>query len=119
MANRLADESNGWPVLPLLRGAKSINVSAHFQWRSMKRSELLRLARVGAAARVLELQKEIDAIRRQFPSVRSGRSSGAGEEGNGRPARRRGRQMSARARKAVSLAQKKRWAEWRKNKGKQ
>lgn len=85
----------------------------------MKREELLRLARVGAAARVVELQREIDAIRRQFPALRSGRGRGAAavEEPNGRAGARR-RRMSAKARKAVSLAQKKRWAEWRKNKGK-
>jgi hypothetical protein len=84
----------------------------------MKRVELLRLARVGAAARVVELQQEIDAIRRQFPALRSNRPSAAAPQArDGRPVRRRKR-MSASARKAVSMAQKKRWAEWRKNKGK-
>jgi hypothetical protein len=61
-----------------------------------------------------ELQREIGQILRTFPGLRTPRMS--------RPAprsRRRGRRtMSAAARRAIGLAQKKRWAEWRKKNGK-
>jgi hypothetical protein len=88
----------------------------------MTQQELRRLARSGAEAKLGELQREIEAIERAFPGIRAG---GAGRKSSdGAPARRvltrrgRTRKMSVAARKAVSLAQKKRWAEWRKKKGK-
>jgi hypothetical protein len=88
----------------------------------MTQDELIRLARIGAEARLAMLQSEIEAIYLNFPDLRTGKSSVARQ---GRPAaaarvattRRRGT-MSAAARRAVSLAQKKRWAEWRKKHGK-
>lgn len=39
--------------------------------QSLSRTELLKLARAGAAARVAELRAEIEAIYRQFPEVRN------------------------------------------------
>ena len=84
----------------------------------MTEQELRRLARIGAEARLGELQREIEAIQKTFPDLRSGRSRNPSTTApaEGRKRRRRGRTMSAAAKKAVSLAQKKRWAEWRKNK---
>ena len=63
----------------------------------------------------MELQREIEAIHKAFPDLRSGRSTRPSTSGpaNGRKRRRRRRKMSAAAKNAVSLAQKKRWAEWR------
>jgi hypothetical protein len=43
--------------------------------QSLSRSELLKLARAGAAARIAELQAEIEAIYRQFPDVRNASNS--------------------------------------------
>lgn len=83
----------------------------------MTQAELRELARVGAEARLAELQREIDAITRAFPDLRSGRHKVRAAPANGRRKRRRRRPMSAAQRKALSLAQKKRWAEWRKKKG--
>ena len=82
--------------------------------------ELHRLARIGAEARLGELQREIEAIGRAFPDLRSGLSkqSSTNAPADRMTPRRRRRKMSAAAKKAVSLAQKKRWAEWRKKNGK-
>ncbi len=45
--------------------------------QSLSKSELLKLARAGASARVAELQAEIEAIYRQFPEVsKGGRAAG-------------------------------------------
>jgi hypothetical protein len=84
----------------------------------MNQQDLRRLARIGAEARLGELQREIEAIERAFPGLRLGGTGRKSSDGD--PARRvpkrhgRTRKMSVAARKAVSLAQKKRWAEWRK-----
>jgi len=40
--------------------------------QSLSRTELLKLARAGAAARIAELRAEIEAISRAFPEVRKG-----------------------------------------------
>jgi hypothetical protein len=87
-------------------------------------SQLQEFARIGAAARIKELQAEIASIRRDFPAL----TAPGGEitmpspfrKRPGRPAanlaakvaapRKRRRKMSAAARKKISEAQKKRWA---------
>jgi hypothetical protein len=78
----------------------------------LNRDELQRLARLGARARLEELQREETAIRQAFPDLFRGRG--------GRPAAARGRRrrtnMSAAARKAVSVRMKKYWADRRKEK---
>jgi hypothetical protein len=77
----------------------------------MNRQELHRLARLGAQARMQELQREMAAIVRQFPDLE--RAHGGvrpRKRTNGRAKRR----ISAAARKAISKAQKLRWAAWRK-----
>jgi hypothetical protein len=80
----------------------------------MDRGELLRLARAGAEARLTELRAETDAILLAFPELRGGRTRAhAVRAGNGQVRRRRSG-MSAAARKRIGLAQKRRWAQWRK-----
>ena len=81
----------------------------------MTEQELRRLARIGAETRLGELQREIEAIRTAFPDLRSAQSRqpSTSASAGGRKRRRRRRKMTAAAKKAVSLAQKKRWAEWR------
>jgi hypothetical protein len=83
----------------------------------MNRSELLRLAQVGAQARLNILKTEIQDIYRQFPALRSGRSGGTAVVGAGAPSRRgRRRKMSAAERRAVSERMTKYWAARRKAK---
>jgi len=100
----------------------------------MKRAELLRLAQIGAAARLQALQREIAAIQAMFPQLRGGRSTttnpytagvrravaGVRDAAEGAVARRR-RKMPAEARRRIAVAQRKRWAQWRaaQNKSKQ
>ena len=67
----------------------------------LSRSELQRLARLGAKSRLEELRREEAAIRRAFPDLFRGRQSAGGG-----PTRRRAG-MSAAARKAVSARMKK------------
>jgi hypothetical protein len=79
----------------------------------MDRSELLRLARLGAQARLNALQTEIQQIYRQFPGLKSGRGvklAASAPAGKGR------RKMSAAERKAVSERMTKYWAARRKAK---
>lgn len=59
-------------------------------------------ARIGASARLTELRREEQSIVKQFPELRAGRQVAT------RTPRRR--KLSAAARKAISEAQKKRWA---------
>jgi hypothetical protein len=79
----------------------------------------LRLARLGAQARIDELRREEAAIRAAFPDVFAGRPRGRGaaaasEISGGRPGgRRKRRGMSAAARKAVSERMRKYWADRR------
>jgi hypothetical protein len=82
----------------------------------LTREELQRLARLGAKSRLEELRKEESAIRRAFPDLFGGRKRQA-PSSEARPARRRrGKGMSAAARKAVSARMKKYWAARRKEK---
>ena len=84
----------------------------------MERSELLRLARLGAEARLRALETEVQAIYRSFPDLRSARAVKV-PRANGRVAQRRNRwKMSAAQRKAVSARMKKYWASRRKATGK-
>jgi len=81
----------------------------------MNQAEIVRLARIGAEARIAQLQAEIEAIRRKFPG--SG-GSARGKSGASDGAPRKPRQMSAAARRRISQAAKKRWEQWRKEHGK-
>jgi hypothetical protein len=88
--------------------------------------DLKKLARVGAAARLAELQREIDALKRAFPGLRiqsvdvvEAPEPAAVEAARvARKVARRGRRkpMGAAERKAVSERMKKYWAERRKQK---
>ena len=84
-------------------------------------SHILDLARRGAEQRIKELQAEIAALRRDFPRLAGragavlGTTVGRTEAGVKRTVR-RGRRMSAAARKAVSERMKKYWAARRKAK---
>ena len=90
----------------------------------LSQDELRRLARLGAQARLEQLQREEAAIRAAFPDVlgrgrgrrRGGRRPGRPAAGQGTDGSSRRRGMSAAARKAVSLRMKKYWAERRKAK---
>src|SRR5688500_17356203 len=86
-------------------------------------------ARLGAQARLQELQQEAVEILRNFPDLRGGespfpksgrgRARAAGDGGmisSGRPAKRKRPAMSAAQRKAVSARMKKYWAARRKAK---
>jgi hypothetical protein len=85
----------------------------------MDRAELVRLARVGAEARLEALQGEISAIYATFPDLRRGRSKptpltrGSKPTVQGAVTRSRRRKMSREARKRIAEAQRKRWAEWK------
>ncbi len=73
----------------------------------MERSELLRLAQLGAQARLNVLQNEIQQIYRQFPGLKTGR----GVQLSAGAAPRKGRRkMSAAERKAVSERMTRYWA---------
>lgn len=88
----------------------------------MDKTDLLRLARVGAQARLAALQEEMSDLLRQFPDLRRtgkpGRPRRADDEGGAAPARRRRRKstMTPEQRKAVSERMKKYWAGRRKKK---
>jgi len=94
---------------------------------SATRSAMIRLmpktiqefARIGAAARLSEIQLEIAAIRGAFPELGSQSTKGRGRRPKARAATSGGRsrvqgaprrKLSAAARKAISDAQKRRWA---------
>jgi hypothetical protein len=91
---------------------------------SMAKSALREWAVKGAEQRLVELGDEARAIFVAFPELRG---PGRGFDANRgsvvtttevSPRKRRRKGMSAAARKKVGLAQKKRWAEWRKKQGK-
>jgi hypothetical protein len=80
----------------------------------MTQTELRRLAQVGAQIRLGQLRLEIESIYTTFPELRRGTSSTAPSPASDK----RRKKMSAGARRKIALAQRKRWAEWRKKKGK-
>jgi hypothetical protein len=89
---------------------------------NLNTEQLRRLARLGAIARLEQLQQEEAAIRAEFPELfgRGRRPAGGGNPAAEAPRggrRRRRRRMSAAARKAVSDRMRKYWAERRKAKG--
>ncbi len=95
--------------------------------KSLSPVELKQLARIGAAARIKELEREIASLRRAFPSLGTSSASAAvapelnaPKAGRKAKAGRRGRRspMSAAERKAVSQRMQKYWAERRKAKEK-
>jgi hypothetical protein len=85
--------------------------------KRLSRSELVSLARVGAQARIAELEAEIASIRRTFGSGR-GRKPGRSPGDTAAKPRRRRRKLSAAGRAKIAAAAKARWAKWRREKGK-
>ena len=94
--------------------------------KGLSGAELTKLARIGAASRLAELEREIAALRKAFPGLRaasaaapSGTPPPAAPAKTGAPVSRRGRRkpMSAAERRAVSDRMKKYWADRRKSKG--
>lgn len=85
------------------------------------RNQLFALARLGAEARIAELQAEIDSIRRTFGGASRGRRGrqpgGARSMDAGRSTSRR-RKMSSEGRRKISEAAKRRWAAYRAKHGK-
>ena len=72
-------------------------------------------ARVGAQARLHEIQAEIAALRREFPELRAVASVKSGSRvaaaaGTGTPAPPKRRTMSKAARAKIAAAQRARWA---------
>jgi hypothetical protein len=86
--------------------------------------DLKHLARLGAVARLAELEQEMTALRRAFPGLRTQKpavAADAGDEpGAKAPAKKRRRRskMSAEQRKAVSERMSKFWAARRAKTGK-
>ena len=84
---------------------------------NLNRRELHRLARLGAQARLEQLERERALILRAFPGIEAGiPGSFPAVPARTRPARRRRRGMSAAQRKAVSTRMRKYWASRRKEK---
>lgn len=86
----------------------------------MDQTSLQRLAEIGAAQRLAEIDQERAALLRSFPALRGGTATASRRSTRVRrvkpTARRRRRStMSAEARKAVSLRMKKYWAARRKS----
>ena len=85
--------------------------------RGLSVERLRELARSGAEAALKQLRAEIIAIERTFPELALPKTRRAVRQAVQR-ATKRGRTMSAAARKEVSLRMKKYWAERRKAKAK-
>jgi hypothetical protein len=92
--------------------------------KGLSPTDLHRLARLGAAARLAELEREVAAIRGAFPGLKAASADAATPLAPAFPAKstakaqKRGRKkpMSAAERKAVSERMKRYWADRRKMK---
>jgi hypothetical protein len=95
--------------------------------KGLSSTDLHKLARVGAAARLAELLREVAALRKAFPGLLAAAAEPAPASGDAAPApptrlltraSKRGRKkpMSAAERKAVSERMKRYWADRRKAK---
>ena len=85
--------------------------------RGLSMERLREMAEAGAAATLKQLRAELVAIERTFPELALSKGRRA-VRSSIKTARKRGREMSAAARKAASLRMKKYWAERRKAKAK-
>ena len=83
---------------------------------SLNRRELQRLARLGAQARLEQLERERSLILKAFPGLEGNAPALTGRVAGGQSPRRRRRGMSAAQRKAVSARMRKYWAARRKEK---
>ena len=64
------------------------------------------------------LERDLDAVRQRIDQLTTASRLGSGGRGPGRPMGTRKRGMSAAGRAAISRAAKRRWAAWRRAKGK-
>jgi hypothetical protein len=88
----------------------------------MNRSDMRSWALKGAEQRLVEIAEEAKNIFKTFPDLRRRRvklpesvvTGAVGESARDGSPRRNKRKMSAKAKKAIAVAQRKRWAEWRK-----
>jgi hypothetical protein len=79
--------------------------------------DLRRFALIGAQARLAEITAESERILSFFPELRGSRNGAAARNSSASLSptpRRRRTKISAQARMRIAEAQKKRWAEWRK-----
>jgi hypothetical protein len=81
--------------------------------KTLSEQEILRLARLGALARLRELEEEARAIRKMFPGLKGAVPEGAGDapkpERKPKP-RKRSREISPEARQAASERMRAYWA---------
>lgn len=94
--------------------------------KGLNPADINKYARIGAAVKLAELEREIAALRRTFPGLssagiaaKSPAAAGAKSVAASKTAQRRGRKrpMTAAERKAVSERMKRYWAERNKAKG--
>ena len=85
--------------------------------RTMTDDQMKRLARLGAAARLEQLQEELTALRAAFPGLGATRGRKPAAPAAKATAPRKRRKMSAANRKAVSERMSKYWADRRRQKG--
>jgi hypothetical protein len=79
--------------------------------KTLDQHELHRLARLGAVARLKELETEAAAIRRAFPGVKTAQTVARASVGPlAKPKRKKRKKMSAEARKALGDRMKAYWA---------
>jgi hypothetical protein len=76
---------------------------------TLDRKTLMNLARVGAKARIQELETEISEIRAAFPGLDGSEDSGEVKPKKALTRRKRGK-LSAAGRRAIAAAQRARWA---------
>ena len=84
--------------------------------KGLSRKDLIALAREGAQARIAALRTELASLERLFGGAGARRGRRLSPATGGPPKQRR-RKLSKEARKRISDAQKKRWAEQRAAKG--
>lgn len=114
------------PVGPASRPVDTLGYNFHIQeansFGSLSQSELLKLARMGAEARISELRQELDAIHRAFPGLQRGgqapRVRGADAQPRSRATGRKRKDWSAAQRQAAADRMRKYWAAKKAAKGK-
>jgi hypothetical protein len=85
-----------------------------------KDRDILEAAILGYQAQIGQIEGKIAGIKSQLADAAPSPSPGTAKGGGGLPGpfNKARNKLSAKARKAIGLAQKKRWAEWKKKQGK-
>ena len=78
--------------------------------KTLSEQQVLRLARLGALARLREIEEEARAIRRMFPGLKASPEDEGAPSKPGRKARKGGGRMSPEARRAAAERMKAYWA---------